>query len=154
MLFPAAGVAQLSKLCSVGCMTPFTVAHRIVPQQTAFVVERLGKYHKTLGSGLHFLIPMVSRTQQLAFYAAVHAAVGQTQQLSSSQSLLYLQFLSSTLLACTLPVRCCYRWLTRVSQPAGLASAQQKHPPGPHPPMLTSLHTAARTASPTAASTA
>ena len=33
---------------------------RIVPEQTTFVIERFGKYHTTLSSGLHFLIPMVS----------------------------------------------------------------------------------------------
>lgn len=32
---------------------------RVVPQQSAFVVERLGKYHKTLGAGFHVLVPFV-----------------------------------------------------------------------------------------------
>jgi regulator of protease activity HflC (stomatin/prohibitin superfamily) len=31
----------------------------IVPQQVTFVVERLGKYDRTLNAGLHFLIPFV-----------------------------------------------------------------------------------------------
>ena len=34
---------------------------RVVPQQTAFVVERLGKYHSTLAPGLNFLVPFVDR---------------------------------------------------------------------------------------------
>lgn len=34
---------------------------RIVPQQSAFIVERLGKYHATLTAGLHILIPFVDR---------------------------------------------------------------------------------------------
>lgn len=34
-------------------------AFRVVPQQNAFVVERLGKYHRTLGAGLHILIPFI-----------------------------------------------------------------------------------------------
>ncbi len=34
---------------------------RIVPQQSAFIVERLGKYHDTLHAGLHILIPFVDR---------------------------------------------------------------------------------------------
>lgn len=34
---------------------------RIVPQQNAWVVERLGKYHSTLEAGLNFLIPFVDR---------------------------------------------------------------------------------------------
>jgi regulator of protease activity HflC (stomatin/prohibitin superfamily) len=29
----------------------------VVPQQSAFVVERLGKYHATLGAGFHILLP-------------------------------------------------------------------------------------------------
>ena len=32
---------------------------RIVPQQKAFVVERLGKYHRTLDGGLHIVIPFI-----------------------------------------------------------------------------------------------
>jgi regulator of protease activity HflC (stomatin/prohibitin superfamily) len=31
----------------------------VVPQQNAYVVERLGKYHKTLGAGFHILIPFI-----------------------------------------------------------------------------------------------
>jgi len=31
----------------------------VVPQQQAFVVERLGKYHTTLGAGFHLLLPFV-----------------------------------------------------------------------------------------------
>jgi len=34
---------------------------RIVPQQSAFIVERLGKFHATLDAGLHILIPFVDR---------------------------------------------------------------------------------------------
>jgi regulator of protease activity HflC (stomatin/prohibitin superfamily) len=33
----------------------------VVPQQIAWVVERLGKFHKTLEPGLHFLVPVVDR---------------------------------------------------------------------------------------------
>jgi SPFH domain / Band 7 family len=35
---------------------------RIVPERTAFVIERFGKYAKTLQPGLHLLIPIVSLT--------------------------------------------------------------------------------------------
>src|SRR5260370_10570580 len=31
----------------------------VVPQQSAFVVERLGRYHATLGAGFHILVPFV-----------------------------------------------------------------------------------------------
>lgn len=33
----------------------------VVPEQIAWVVERLGRFHKVLEPGLHFLIPMVDR---------------------------------------------------------------------------------------------
>jgi regulator of protease activity HflC (stomatin/prohibitin superfamily) len=34
---------------------------KVVPQQNAWIVERLGKYHATLAPGLSFLIPFVDR---------------------------------------------------------------------------------------------
>ncbi|RTE87235.1 MULTISPECIES: SPFH domain-containing protein [Gammaproteobacteria] len=34
---------------------------RIVPQRTNFVIERLGKYHRTLDSGFHLLIPFIDK---------------------------------------------------------------------------------------------
>jgi len=36
-------------------------AVRIVPQQVAYVVERLGKYDRTLAAGMHIIIPFVDR---------------------------------------------------------------------------------------------
>ncbi|GMT48528.1 MAG: stomatin 2 [bacterium] len=36
-------------------------AIRIVPTKSAFIVERLGKYHKTLGAGFHPLIPFIDK---------------------------------------------------------------------------------------------
>ena len=32
---------------------------RIVPQKSAYIAERLGKYHRTLDAGLHILVPVV-----------------------------------------------------------------------------------------------
>lgn len=34
---------------------------RMVPQRKAYVVERLGKYHQTLGPGFHIMIPYIDR---------------------------------------------------------------------------------------------
>lgn len=34
---------------------------RIVPQQSAFVVERLGKFHAVLNAGIHFVVPFIDR---------------------------------------------------------------------------------------------
>jgi regulator of protease activity HflC (stomatin/prohibitin superfamily) len=36
-------------------------AVRIVQQATAVIIERLGKYQRTLGAGLHFLVPFIDR---------------------------------------------------------------------------------------------
>jgi len=42
-----------------------TRAIRIIPQATAGVVERLGRYHKTLTPGLNLLIPFIDRLRPL-----------------------------------------------------------------------------------------
>jgi regulator of protease activity HflC (stomatin/prohibitin superfamily) len=34
---------------------------KVVPQQTAYVVERLGRYHGTLAPGLNFVVPFIDR---------------------------------------------------------------------------------------------
>src|SRR6195952_5314562 len=34
---------------------------KVVPQQHAWIVERLGKYHATLAPGLHFVMPLIDR---------------------------------------------------------------------------------------------
>jgi len=34
---------------------------RIVPQKTAYIIERLGKYHSTLDAGFHILVPFLDK---------------------------------------------------------------------------------------------
>ena len=34
---------------------------KIIPQSKAFVVERLGAYHRTMQTGLHYVIPFIER---------------------------------------------------------------------------------------------
>ena len=34
---------------------------KVVPQQHAWVIERLGKYHATLTPGLNFLVPFIDK---------------------------------------------------------------------------------------------
>jgi len=48
-------------LVVLGAVIAFFKYIRIVPQRYAFIVERLGKYQKTLEAGLHLLIPFVDR---------------------------------------------------------------------------------------------
>ncbi|MCI5639347.1 MAG: paraslipin, partial [Succinivibrio sp.] len=33
----------------------------VIPQQTAWVIERLGKFHKVLNPGLNFIIPFIDK---------------------------------------------------------------------------------------------
>ena len=34
---------------------------RVVPQKSAYIIERLGKYHATFEAGFHFLVPFIDR---------------------------------------------------------------------------------------------
>jgi len=57
---------QVAGLVVLGLVLVFTVsaavrAVRIVPQATSVIVERLGRYSRTLDPGLHFLVPFVDR---------------------------------------------------------------------------------------------
>ncbi len=46
----------------VAIITLFKTA-RIIPQRSAFIVERLGKYSKTLDAGFHILIPFIDKVR-------------------------------------------------------------------------------------------
>jgi regulator of protease activity HflC (stomatin/prohibitin superfamily) len=50
----AAGIALL-------VIVVFFKTVRIVPQRTAFIIERLGKYSRTLEAGFHILVPFLDR---------------------------------------------------------------------------------------------
>lgn len=39
----------------------FILSITVVPQQSAYIVERLGKYNRTLEAGLHILVPLIDR---------------------------------------------------------------------------------------------
>ena len=54
-------------LIAVVVLVLFTVirAVRIIPQAKAGVVERLGRYHRTLSPGLAIVIPYVDRVRPL-----------------------------------------------------------------------------------------
>ena len=59
-------IGDLALYVVLALLIAFTVlalirAVRIVPQATAVIVERLGRYSRTLDAGLHFLIPFMDR---------------------------------------------------------------------------------------------
>ncbi|MEO7017786.1 MAG: SPFH domain-containing protein, partial [Leifsonia sp.] len=63
-------VVQIVVLVIVAIIAIFVLvtlfrAIRIVPQATAGVVERLGKYHKTLLPGLNIVVPFIDRVRPL-----------------------------------------------------------------------------------------
>jgi regulator of protease activity HflC (stomatin/prohibitin superfamily) len=60
-------MATLIVLGVVALVVLFTIAQgvRIVPQARAGIVERLGRYHRTLDAGLAIVVPYVDRVQPL-----------------------------------------------------------------------------------------
>jgi regulator of protease activity HflC (stomatin/prohibitin superfamily) len=48
-------------LFSIFVMFKFIQSLRMVPNQFAYIVERLGNYHNTLGPGFHALVPFIDR---------------------------------------------------------------------------------------------
>ncbi len=53
-LFPAVGIAVVLVILVRSIV-------RIVPQNSALIVERLGKYHTTLEAGFHILVPFIDK---------------------------------------------------------------------------------------------
>jgi regulator of protease activity HflC (stomatin/prohibitin superfamily) len=64
-LFTALNSASLGilALLAIYVAYKFLRAIRFVPQQRAYVVERLGNYHKTLEAGFHALVPFIDRVK-------------------------------------------------------------------------------------------
>lgn len=50
-------------LLSVYVLFKFIQSIQLVPTQKAYIVERLGNYHKTLGPGFHALVPFFDRVE-------------------------------------------------------------------------------------------
>ena len=61
MDLPGAAALVVLLLLVVFALATVSKAVRIVPQATAVIVERLGRYSRTLTPGLHFLVPFVDR---------------------------------------------------------------------------------------------
>jgi regulator of protease activity HflC (stomatin/prohibitin superfamily) len=70
MLDPGAFIGQLFVIILLAILAIFVIvvlfrSIRIIPQANAGVVERLGKYHKTLMPGLNVLVPFIDRVRPL-----------------------------------------------------------------------------------------
>jgi regulator of protease activity HflC (stomatin/prohibitin superfamily) len=61
MTYLPSGLTLVSLVLLIVAITFVVKAVRIVPQQHAWVVERLGKYHATLTPGLNVVIPFIDR---------------------------------------------------------------------------------------------
>ena len=61
------GIATLVVGVGLGLIVLLALARtvRIVPQASAGIVERLGRYQRTLDPGLHFLVPFIDRLRPL-----------------------------------------------------------------------------------------
>ena len=57
------GIAILLVALVVLMATVLSTATVIVPQQNAYVVERLGRFHEALGAGIHVLMPFVDKVR-------------------------------------------------------------------------------------------
>lgn len=70
---------------------------RIVPQKSAFIIERLGKYKKTLTAGFHLLIPLVDKVaykhtlKEQALDVASQTCITQDNISVEVDGILYLQ---------------------------------------------------------------
>jgi regulator of protease activity HflC (stomatin/prohibitin superfamily) len=70
MLDPGAFLGQIFVIVLLAIVVIFVLvilfrSIRIIPQASAGVVERLGKYHKTLTPGLNILVPFIDRVRPL-----------------------------------------------------------------------------------------
>src|SRR5439155_744175 len=49
---------------------------RVVQQAQKMIVERLGRYHKTLGSGINFIVPMIDRPRSVDWHQTIVTPAG------------------------------------------------------------------------------
>jgi regulator of protease activity HflC (stomatin/prohibitin superfamily) len=59
MDFPVSAALVVTVILAVVVLVIIAKTAVVVPQQNAYVVERLGKFHKVLGAGFHILTPFV-----------------------------------------------------------------------------------------------
>jgi regulator of protease activity HflC (stomatin/prohibitin superfamily) len=49
---------------------------RVVQQAQTMIIERLGKYHKTLGSGINFVLPVIDRPRSVDWHQTIVTPAG------------------------------------------------------------------------------
>src|SRR5213596_1594486 len=49
---------------------------RVVQQAQTMIVERLGKYHKTLSSGINFVLPLIDRPRSVDWHQTIVTHAG------------------------------------------------------------------------------
>lgn len=59
MEFPVSAALVVTVILAIVVLVIIAKTAVVVPQQNAYVVERLGKFHKVLGAGFHILTPFV-----------------------------------------------------------------------------------------------
>jgi regulator of protease activity HflC (stomatin/prohibitin superfamily) len=78
-----------------------TRSARIVPQKAAFVIERLGKYTKTLEAGFHILVPFIDRVayrhslKEVAVDVASQTCITKDNIAVEVDGVLYLQIIDA-----------------------------------------------------------
>ena len=70
------GTLIVAALVAVFVITLIAKGVRIVQQAQTMVVERLGKYHRTLESGINIIIPMVDKPREIDWHQTVVGAKG------------------------------------------------------------------------------
>ena len=64
---------------------------RVIPQASAMIIERLGRYHKTLKSGLNIIIPIIDRPRTIDVIYTKKMADGRVYQYSKTMDRLDLR---------------------------------------------------------------
>jgi regulator of protease activity HflC (stomatin/prohibitin superfamily) len=88
-------------LVAVVIFIAFVKTITIVPQRSAFIVERLGKYYKTLDAGFHILIPFVDRVayklnlKEQAVDVAPQSCITQDNVAVEVDGILYMQVMEA-----------------------------------------------------------
>ncbi|CAK9186050.1 unnamed protein product [Ilex paraguariensis] len=78
---------------------PKNLGIQIVPEQKAYVVERLGRYVKTLDPGLHFLLPIVYKVRYVhllkeqAILITTHTAITKDNVPITLDGVLYIKII-------------------------------------------------------------